>query len=529
MKISCCKGGSIRLGSVALALLFTLVGTRLALAQNDPVSILNAGFKEVPVDRRSDLILLPALIDLEDAPFGADNVESAALLYTGSSAWPAAEAWAKAEPQQKALQALRDATAGVSEGRAMQFAQPYGPDASIDPELIRAKLYTALGDPPMLAGKRLLYLRAIGQLVCLVQVEATRLAAEGKPGEACDLLVRQVYFGRQLADRAFYEEVVAGLKYMKQGLARIRDVAYVDFRGSRQLGPSDIERIIKAIELYNRSYLDPARLRFPEGNHMAAQQLFEQLFQNRGGVREDMFAKTLARLRTADRPLRLFAEAARYESAGSDQADWFDTRDKIEAVFSSWSSRWTLSPFDRQLALPFTWDLTDQSQYRVISASAPDMSPLYEFRREFETEAVGTRHALGILGYFYELGVWPPAASSIRPRWMDKIEADPFNPNRGVGNVPSLYYFVPVRDDYVANERDTPQPHEMNVYPLEGVNFALKLREDQFVLYSVGRDGVDDHAEDVTDDPFAQTGDYLIWPPVLSLYRTHLIQTNQLP
>ena len=59
---------------------------------------------------------------------------------------------------------------------------------------------------------------------------------------------------------------------------------------------------------------------------------------------------------------------------------------------------------------------------------------------------------------------------------------------------------------------------------------ALRLREDQFVLYSVGRNGVDDNAAEVTDDASAaQTGDYLIWPPVLSLYRTHLIQTNQLP
>lgn len=528
MKNTHIKGGVARLGSVAFLALASLVFGRSALAQGDQVDRVNALFKEVPQDRRSDLILLPVLAGMEAPPIGVDSIESAALQFEGSSVWAAAEAWATAEPQRKAIDALRQVTEGAAEGRGMSFAQPYGP-GGIDPQLIRAKLYTSLGDPPMLAGRRLMYLEAIENLMCLVQVEATRLAGEGKPGEACDLLVRQVYFARQLADRAFLAEVDSGLKYMKLGLSRIRDVAYVDFKGSRLLGPADIERTMKAIQLYDRSYLDPARLRFPEGNHLSAEQLFEQLYEPRGTVREDMFAKTMARMRTAERPLRLFAEASRYESAGAEQADWFETREMIENVFNSWSARWTLSQFDRQQSLPFTWDRLDRARYAVISASTTDMSVLYEDRQEFETEAVGTRHALAVLGYYYELGVFPPTASSVRPRWMEKIEADPFNPNRAVGNVPAMKFFVPVRDDRPVNERDTPQPHEMNIYPMAGVNFALRLREDQFILYSVGRDGMDDHAEDVTDNPFGQTGDYLIWPPVLSLYRTHLIETNQLP
>ncbi|MCL4221851.1 MAG: hypothetical protein KJZ65_10845 [Phycisphaerales bacterium] len=500
-----------------------------ALAQSDQLDRLNAPYVDVPKSRRSDLILLPALANMDEPPVGVDSPAAAQLLHAGSSLWPAAEAWAAAEPQRKALEALRQATSGVAEGRPMYFAQPYG-EMNVDPGMIQARLYTALGDPPLLAGKRLLYLRAISDLVCLVNVEATRLGAQGKSGEACALLVNLVYLGRQLADRSFFEEATTGLSIMKDALTRIRDVAYVDFRGSRSLAPADIEQTIKALEIYGRGHLDPARLKFPEGNHLAAQQLFEQLYEPRGRVREDMYAKTMARLKTAERPLRLFAEASRYESAGAEQANWFDTRDTIENVFGSWSSRWTLSPFDRQLALPYTWDLTDKSRFQIIAASSPDLAPLYQYRLEFETEAVGTRHALAILGYFYELGVFPPDASSVRPRWMEKIEADPFNPDRRVGRVPPLHFFVPVRDDYVATERDVAKPHEMNVFPLSGVNFALKLRQDQFILYSVGRNGVDDHAAEVTDDAnAAQTGDYLIWPPVLSLYRTHLIETNQLP
>lgn len=521
--------GIARMVSILALGMGVVWSTSLAGAQTDHVAALNEAFKLVPENRRSDLVLLPAMVDLEEPPLGVDTPEAAALQYDGSSIWGAAEAWATGPSQQAALEALRKVTDGSERGRAMSFAQPYGPALSIDPELIRAGLYTALGDPPLLAGARFLYLERMRDLVCLAHVEATRLAAEGQVGQACDLMVDLTYLGRQLTDRAFDKEVKFGYDTMIGAVSRIRDIAYVDFRGARLLGTSDIERVIKALEMYNRGYLDPARLRFPEGNRIAAQQLFEQVYEPRGGVREDQYAKTMARLRTSGRPLRLFAEASRYESAGANQADWFETRDKIDEVFTSWSSRWTLKPFDRQLSLPYTWDLMDRERFGVITASTSDLSELYLWRQVFETETVGTRHALAVLGYYYELGVWPPEASSVRPRWLERMEADPFNPAREAGRLPPMKFFVPVRDDYVADERDTPQPHEMNVFPRDGSNFALLLDEREFVMYSVGRNGVDDFAEDVSDEWDMQTGDYLIWPPMLSLHRRHLQQTNQLP
>lgn len=408
----------------------------------------------------------------------------------------------------------------------MSFAQPYG--TAVAPDLIRAGAYTALGDPPLLAGARFGYLEHLQNLDRLVHVEATRLGAGGEPAKGIDLLVHYVYFGRQMVDRAFAREVIAGFRIMTTSLERIRDVAYVDFRGDQNLSPSDIATTIEAIDGSNNAHLNTGRMAFPTANKLAAQQLWELLYEPRGKVKVS-FATTMARLRTAERPLRLFAEASRFESTGDDQADWFKTRDMIDTVFDSWSARWTLNPFDRQLSLPYAYDDLNRRQYQVIAASTTDLSVLYDLRRVFETEVVGTRDAMALLGYFYELHKFPPAISSVRPRWMSSIEADPFNPNRALGRLPAMEFFVPVRDAYVADERDVRKPHRMNVYSPGGENFSIMLRDDQFVLYSVGRDGMKNLAEDVSIDPDAVTGDYLIWPPMYSLYRTHLRETNRLP
>ena len=60
----------------------------------------------------------------------------------------------------------------------MAFGQLYGVEG-VDIEMIAAGLYTDLGDPPTLAGARIGYMPMLDRLAILVNVEATRLAAEG--------------------------------------------------------------------------------------------------------------------------------------------------------------------------------------------------------------------------------------------------------------------------------------------------------------------------------------------------------------
>src|SRR5690606_30185508 len=93
---------------------------------------------------------------------------------------------------------------------------------------------------------------------------------------------------------------------------------------------------------------------------------------------------------------------------------------------------------------------------------------------------------------------------------------------------PPLEYFVPIRDQ-TFGPREEPGPYEINVVTTAGQNFQVRIGQDQFVLYSVGPNGIKDYARNVSGEPArGQVGDLLLWPPVTSLIRQRLIETGAL-
>ena len=58
---------------------------------------------------------------------------------------------------------------------------------------------------------------------------------------------------------------------------------------------------------------------------------------------------------------------------------------------------------------------------------------------------------------------------------------------------------------------------------------GVGLDEEEYVVWSVGPDGDDDTARRVRENTRALfDGDYLIWPPVISLYREFLETRGEL-
>lgn len=333
-----------------------------------------------------------------------------------------------------------------------------------------------------------------------------------------------------MADRAMMDEAVFGYETMIDAIRRIRDVAYLDFQGERVFGPSDVLDTIDRLDA--EGFLAMSRLSFPTGNRLAARQLIDRLYEERGGVREDVFLSTMVRLSGGSKPLRRFAGAARWSGVADQQVDWFRVNEVLEEVYRGWTGRWNLDPYDPVLRLPFAIDTVDDldravavrepMRFRTEGGREVSGTELFELRKLLKVERVGTRTALGILGRYYETELFPPALASIRPRWVRRIEADPYNRDRANDALPPMEFFVPIRDAFVASERDEPEPHRMQVFPGDGSNFGVTLFDDQFILYSVGPNGAKDWAERVSQDRTARLGDYLIWPPVLSLHRVHL-------
>lgn len=500
------------------------------------VDRLNAVYADVRAGQRSDPIILAALADLQPPPAGVDTPRGAALQPASGSVWDAAEAWATAPSQAAVLDALDKITKEEDIRRAMVFAQPYGIEAlGADPDqipFIGAGLYTDLGDPPLLSAARVLYLPRFTQAACLVHVEATRRLAAGDPAGAMDVLADWVYFGRQIADREFHEEKAWAFNTMILATERIRDVAYEDFRGEQKLTGEQLIKVIGRLA-DERGPLSLARIQIPKGDFIGAEQLIATVMEPRGRVRPELFAPTMARLASTKRPLRLFGEAARWQQIAQTHVDWFAANDTLRGLQGDYEFRWSRSPYDPLLAKPyFVEQFADNPFARdsvaIVARTVPDMRDLFTDRLMLRVELVGTRDALGLVGFHAEQGAYPLDLSGIRPRFVPELEIDPFNPSVAQGRQPPLVFFVPIRDtkDRFPAHSTVP-PHEISVIVPDAPNVSIRLRDDQFVLFSVGADGAASWADEVQNTPDAPAGrDYLLWPPELSIVRETLVQSG---
>lgn len=503
-----------------IALIVALSGSGGAAFAQGPVERVNAFYSDIRNEQRSDLVLLPTLAEMERPPIGADDLQLAMLLPAGSLNWEEAEAWATGAPQAAVLAALDAITKGEDYRTAMAFGQPYGP--GVPRPMIASGLYTELGDPPSLSAASFGYMGRLDQAACLANVEATRLAAAGNPSAAIDVMTDWVFFARQMADREFSREAAWGYDQMVAGFERIRDIAYSDMRGAKALTLDQITAAIARLD--ERKIIGIDRLTLPRADQVAAEQLVARCFDRTGTLNAGAFSSAMAAVGSSDRPLRLFSEAARWGGAAAGHANRADTDAMLGTVWADFDSRWKLDAFDaRNNSDPAFIQVDGNPRYAVIDAAMDDLTDLMAMRQQLRAEAAGTRTALGVVGYFYQTRNLPPTLSAIRPRWTQELEADPYNPDRGRVRTPPFEYFVPIRD----TQAQGGVPHEMNVVARDS-NFALNLRQDQFVLYSVGPDRSKDWARFVSDDPRAVQGDYLIWPPVISLLRIDLQQRGLL-
>lgn len=516
---------TIRFSTLAAgAASISVIAAMPAMGQ-DFVSRVNALYADIPAAKRSDTILLPALAAMETPPASIRDLNRARLLVPEMQAWKEASEWGMKPPQRAAIEALKKATEPQASGSPMAWGQPYGV-ASVTPDMVRSRLYTELGDPPLLSGAQFLYLSKLDELAILANIEATRLQSDGKANEAIEIMGRSLVLGRQIADRQFFREARWGLLGMLRSLERIRDIAYVDFRGKRVLSREQLGNAIKRLD--DKGELRVDRILFPKGDMMGAEQAIALVMVPRGGVNDRTFSTMMATLSTSEQPLRLFSEAASWKSAGSSHADWFSTTEEARKLSDDYNKRWPLEWFHTLNSLPFERSKMDPATYAVLASTVPDMSELFNLRQAVRTEIVGTRAALAIVGFYYARKSFPPKLSSIAPEWMERLDIDPFNPTLNSGNRPPLEYFVPMRDQPRDPKAD-PQPYEINIVSDDGVNFSIKLRDDTAVIYSWGADNRRGWAERVQNTvEKAPDVDYLIWPSVLSLYRQHLSEIGEL-
>ncbi|MGQ0627105.1 MAG: hypothetical protein ACT4PL_03285 [Phycisphaerales bacterium] len=490
----------------------------------------NAPFKQIAADKRSDTVLLPLLAKMTDPPTTVARPSAAAMMPSTSPNFAAAVEWAKAETQAEVIAGLRKVTTDDPKAdwrKQFGFGQPYGAQ-DVDPDMFAIKMYTDLGDgEPTLSRARILYMPALQKMECLVHIEVTRLANEGKPGDAIDLLVRWVQFGRQMVDRRFYEEQKWAFEAMLLGLERMRDVAFLTTRpGPTTLTADQMKNVVRRLKDKN-SLMGLDRLKLPEAEKLASLQVVSRIFLPGGGP-GPAFASTLASLGAKKRPLRLFTEIAKWDAVAAAHEGERLSRMQAENVYNDWATRWELSPWDIKLKLASDYKRLDKVKFAALDALLGDISELFELRRRLEVELGGTRMSLAHVGLFAATKNLAPDFASIRPRIVDPrdgdaIDLDPFS----TAKLPYLY-LIPVRDTTLRGADK--KPYAIRVFvPGEKDPFEKLFQEDLFVLYSRGPDLNDTRCARATQMVTDERGDYLIWPPVLSLYREKLAADQKLP
>ena len=485
------------------------------------VDLVNAAYERVPEDRRSDLVLLPRLIDMQAPPeILLQRADRAALVLTSSPVWGSVESWATAQEQQAVLEAIATITAEDNPRRAMQFALPYGING-VPTDFIRAGIHAELGDPPTLAAVQLGYMEQFNWMKLLVDVETTRLVEAGESERAVELNLQLAAFARQIAERQLGEEVIWAYETIASAMRRVRDVVYVDSKTTRSLSSQFLIDTVAGIDVERGLYrID--RLKPPPGDKQAALQLVERVFDSSGRPDPAVFPSAMAEMAATGKPLRLFAEAGRWAEDVDSHASAQETRTAIEGVFNDWNTRWNSGAFDPIQRSTSAYRLLESRPqgFGLITEAVPDLGTLLDLRKAVQAETVGTRVALAAKALNVATGAKASTLAILRPRYNDDLGVDPFNPNTDLGNRPEFLYFVPERDDING------QPHRMNVAQRFRTNFSVTLTDEDFVVYSPGGNGADDRAINVSDNPAAAIGDYLIWPPVLSLTREYLAQTG---
>ncbi|MDX2146758.1 MAG: hypothetical protein SFZ23_04480 [Planctomycetota bacterium] len=515
----------------------SLAATAGRASGDEYVDRANALYADIRPEARSDTVMLGVLGAMTPPPAVVGTVEKAALLPATSESFAQAAAWVQEPTQRAVLAALEQVTRAADYRDAFAFGQPYGVDG-VPRELIAKQLYTELGDPPTLAAAQTLYLDAIRRAGVLVHVEATRLASSGDPQAACDLLLRWTLFGRQVADRQFYREAVVGYDIMIRSLERIRDVLHADMFGERKVKPEWFRAVLKRPRqstwphglMAEQHPFNLNRLKFPEADLIGAEQVVARVFTPQGAPDPANFAGTLAAIGSADRPLRLFAESARWRTAAASHAPQAGTSRMLDIAFTDIKTRWALGPFDKRNKVPLEYKRLDRSTYAVITMTMPDLSELLPLRELVRVEAGGTFQAMAIVAWLYEQKSMPTVITAVAPSFIETLPLDPLNPDSAISwKKPFYEYFRPGtrgRDTSASTENAV---HEIRVI-LGETRFLSRVSSEDFIVYSVGSDGVKNWADNVQNTTqVVSNADYLIWPSTLTLHRRYLADTNQLP
>jgi hypothetical protein len=516
---------------MAVGVLLAAAAPRAVLADEytDKVNKL-ASDPSVGEKARSDLVLLPLLAKLQPPPAVLRSQERAALLADKGPGWAECAAWAQAPSQKAVLEALDTVTKEQDRKKAFIFGQPYG-EAGVSVDLIKDNMFTDLGDPPLLAAAQIKYMPAMENTGILVQVEATRLMAAGDGKAAMKTLADWIYFTREMADRPMLQEKKWAMNSMRIGLERIRDLVYTDMLADKHV------LVYEAMDKENerlsdgtarkRGFLQLDKIAFPEGDFIAREQLIKMIMGPDGKPDPATFAPLMARASSSTRPLKLFSAAAFWEQARAAHAGERESTQMLKGIHDDWAARWSRSAFDRVsgTASDYRKRVQTSNRFPALGEAFAEIDSLFSLRQQLKTELAGTRMSVGAYGFYLRNKTLPTGLAACVPTFFNPIDKDPYSPPPRNADIS---YFVPMRDT-PKDQSGAPKPVTITLWPPPpNPEFKREFDDHVFVVYSVGPDGLTDAGLVATQTRVGVRGDYLLFPPTISLYRQRLLEKGEL-
>ncbi|MCA9293866.1 MAG: hypothetical protein KDA20_08635 [Phycisphaerales bacterium] len=417
-----------------------VVGLSAAAQGDDWVDRANRQAGLVPGNKAIEAELFPALAAMDEPPVSERGLRTLAFkrcsfLSPDDAEWDALATWAQGDAQVKVLEALEqvgDAT------KRWMFALPFGRDA-VESAWAERGLCITLGAEGMLAGAEYTYFNGVAQMHLLVTVEANRLLAEGKGDEGLERYEDLLWFYRYLADRETIVEKRTAMDLMIQLCGQMRDLAYRGQRAKQMTGKG----IAKVVASMEERELYIMRVRPPDLTKLFVEQLIESTLGGPDGV--DAFAVAMARATTAERPIMLFNESAKWREVASGHAGVIETLKQVDVVLGDYATRWTFEWWDPLLKLPTDFQKMDHRHYAAIVALAGDAGALLPLRQKLVVELAGTRCAMGGAGY--TLDFEHPAREIVRlqPTYVPSLKQnlDAYKYNDWEKGLDELLYFVP--------------------------------------------------------------------------------------
>ncbi len=407
----------------------------------------------------ADPILFPAIAAMTPPPSVLTDWWTASLLTASSPEWEEVAAWAAAEPQQKAIEAV----AKLADTKAKYLLTLPYTAKGVDPEWVNAGLVIETDAEGVLAGAKFKYLDAMKPLVLLATVEGERLAASGEGRKAGKLMLETLRLGRIVADRPGLAEKLMGIQLMHNAAERLRDLVYLHPDAFK------IEDLKQGVIELDERIINVMKIRLPEANRLAAEQLIEMTIEDRGEADAGKLGATMSRLASSDRPLTRFSEAAKWKKVAGIHAGWFDSQDQLKKLWGDWTTRWNLQDLHDPLLRKATdYQKMPKAKFAILDETLAGVDQMRDRRLRLLAEMSGTRASLAVVALSKRSRAMPPAVQAVVPDFARReYLTDPYAYDRRYRTLQQLEYFVPIRDQKFG-PRELPRPHEVTVVVGEG-------------------------------------------------------------